>query len=78
MLLALQAGWAAAHRPLRWSRVYGLIVLYSASGQDMGTCARAGMRLGMGIVAMLVLAQVNPELPAPHLAVAVSRSASCC
>ena len=41
--------------------VYGLIVLYSSSGQDLVSVRRAGMRLGMGIVAMLVLAQVNPN-----------------
>ncbi len=33
--------------------VYGLIVLYSSSGQDLGSVWRAAMRLGMGIVAML-------------------------
>ena len=41
--------------------VYGLIVLYSSSGQDLGSVWRAGMRLGMGIAAMLLLAQVNPN-----------------
>lgn len=41
--------------------VYGLIVLYSSSGQSLPSVARAGMRLGMGVVAMLVLAQVNPN-----------------
>ena len=41
--------------------VYGLFVLYSASGQSLPSVARAGMRLGMGVVAMLVLAQVNPN-----------------
>jgi len=40
---------------------YGLVVLYSASGQDIGTVIRAGIRMGMGTVAMLVLAQVNPN-----------------
>ena len=42
--------------------VYGLIVLYSASGQSLGTVLRAALRLGVGSVAMLVLAQVNPNL----------------
>ena len=41
--------------------VYGLIVLYSSSGQDLVSVRRAGMLLGRGIVAMLVLAQVNPN-----------------
>jgi rod shape determining protein RodA len=41
--------------------VYGLIVLYSASGQSVATVTRAGIRLAMGGVAMLVLAQVNPN-----------------
>lgn len=40
---------------------FGLIVLYSASGQSLSTVARAGVRIGMGVVAMLVLAQVNPN-----------------
>lgn len=41
--------------------VYGLIVLYSASGQSLPTVVRAGIRLAMGGAAMLVLAQVNPN-----------------
>src|SRR5262245_11720930 len=41
--------------------LYGLIVLYSASGQNMGTVLRAGARLFLGTFAMLVLAQVNPN-----------------
>ncbi len=41
--------------------VYGLIVLYSASGQDWGTLLRAGARMGIGAVAMVALAQVRPQ-----------------
>jgi len=41
--------------------VYGLVVLYSASGQNVPTLIRAGAHLGMGAVAMLLLAQVNPN-----------------
>ncbi|TLY73647.1 MAG: rod shape-determining protein RodA, partial [Gammaproteobacteria bacterium] len=41
--------------------VYGLIVLYSASGQNAGTIVRTLMRLILGTVAMLVLARVNPN-----------------
>src|SRR3984885_9902089 len=41
--------------------VYGLVVLYSASGQSLSTLIRAGGHLGMGAVAMLLLAQVNPN-----------------
>jgi rod shape determining protein RodA len=41
--------------------LYGLLVLYSASGQSLSTVVRAGVRLGMGVAAMLVLAQVNPN-----------------
>jgi rod shape determining protein RodA len=40
---------------------YGLVVLYSASGQSLSTLIRAGAHLGMGTVAMLLLAQVNPN-----------------
>jgi rod shape determining protein RodA len=41
--------------------LYGLIVLYSASGQSIGTVGRAAARLFMGTIAMLVLARVNPN-----------------
>ncbi|MDB6088340.1 MAG: rod shape-determining protein RodA [Gammaproteobacteria bacterium] len=41
--------------------VYGLIVLYSASGQNVDTIVRTVVRLGLGTVAMLVLARVNPN-----------------
>jgi rod shape determining protein RodA len=40
---------------------YGLVVLYSASGQSLPMVIRAVARLFMGAVAMLVLAQVNPN-----------------
>jgi rod shape determining protein RodA len=40
--------------------LYGLVVLYSASGQSIDTVVRAAIRLGLGAVAMLALAQVKP------------------
>jgi rod shape determining protein RodA len=40
---------------------YGLVVLYSASGQNVPTIYRTIGRLALGTVAMLVLAQVNPN-----------------
>jgi len=40
---------------------YGLVVLYSASGQNTGTVVRTVMRLILGSIAMLVLARVNPN-----------------
>jgi rod shape determining protein RodA len=40
---------------------YGLVVLYSASGQSLGMVLRQVGHLAMGTVAMLVLAQVNPN-----------------
>src|SRR5690606_4168714 len=40
---------------------YGRIVLYSASGQSAGMVLRAVVRLGMGAVAMVVLAQLRPQ-----------------
>jgi rod shape determining protein RodA len=40
---------------------YGLIVLYSASGQSMPTVLRTVGRLLLGAVAMLLLARVNPN-----------------
>ncbi len=39
----------------------GLVVLYSASGQDWGTVLRAVARLCIGAVAMLALAQLRPQ-----------------
>ncbi|HEV7631556.1 MAG TPA: rod shape-determining protein RodA [Steroidobacteraceae bacterium] len=42
--------------------VYGLIVLYSASGQDLDTVIRAAVRLGLGTAALLALAQVKPAI----------------
>jgi len=41
--------------------VYGLIVLYSASGQNIATIIRTVLRLILGAVAMLVLARVSPN-----------------
>ncbi len=41
--------------------VYGLIVLYSASGQSTGMVLRQVAHLAMGAAAMLALAQVNPN-----------------
>ncbi len=40
---------------------YGLVVLYSASGQDVPTIVRTLVRIAIGTVAMLLLAQVNPN-----------------
>jgi len=40
---------------------YGLVVLYSASGQSMPTVLRTGARLLIGTIAMLLLAQINPN-----------------
>jgi rod shape determining protein RodA len=40
---------------------YGLIILYSASGQSLPTVYRTLGRLALGTAAMLVLAQVNPN-----------------
>ncbi len=41
--------------------VYGLLVLYSASGQSVGMVLRQVGHLAMGAAAMLALAQVNPN-----------------
>src|ERR1700742_2008848 len=40
---------------------YGLIILYSASGQSLPTIYRTLGRLALGTFAMLLLAQVNPN-----------------
>ncbi|HEY8052110.1 MAG: rod shape-determining protein RodA [Steroidobacterales bacterium] len=41
--------------------VYGLVILYSASGQSMPTVLRTVARLLIGAVAMLLLARVSPN-----------------
>ena len=41
--------------------VYGLVVLYSASGQSMATVLRTLARLLLGAIAMLLLARINPN-----------------
>lgn len=40
----------------------GLMVLYSAAEQDMGTVWRQAVRFGLGLGVMLVLAQIPPRL----------------
>ncbi|HXS29705.1 MAG TPA: hypothetical protein VN755_02630, partial [Steroidobacteraceae bacterium] len=40
---------------------YGLIVLYSASGQNWNMVLRAVVRLLMGAAAMMALAQLRPQ-----------------
>ena len=41
---------------------FGLIVLYSASGQNMAMVNRQAIRLGVGIVVMLAISQVPPRI----------------
>src|SRR5262249_52860548 len=40
---------------------YGLVVLYSASGQSVRMVSAAGIRLVLGTFAMLALARVSPN-----------------
>lgn len=40
---------------------YGLFVLYSASGQDIGDVKRQAVRMGAGFVMLIFLAQVKPR-----------------
>nr|VFK79488.1 MAG: rod shape determining protein RodA [Candidatus Kentron sp. SD] len=40
----------------------GLLVLYSASGQDLQLIARQGIRLGVAFGVMLMMAQITPHL----------------
>ena len=42
--------------------LYGQIVLYSASGQDWSSIIRGTIRIALGAIAMLTLAQVKPSL----------------
>jgi rod shape determining protein RodA len=41
---------------------FGLVVLYSASGQDMAMVKRQVLRLGFGLVVMLAISQVPPRI----------------
>jgi len=41
---------------------FGLVVLYSASGQNMAMVNRQAVRLGVGLVVMLVISQVPPRV----------------
>ena len=41
--------------------VYGLVILYSASGQSVGTVVRTVLRVIFGAIAMLLLARVSPN-----------------
>ncbi len=41
---------------------FGLVVLYSASGQDMAMVERQAIRLGFGLVVMLVVSQIPPRI----------------
>jgi rod shape determining protein RodA len=41
---------------------FGLVVLYSASGEQMDVVYRQGTRLGVGLAALLVLSQVPPHI----------------
>ncbi|MGK2924943.1 MAG: rod shape-determining protein RodA [Lysobacterales bacterium] len=41
---------------------FGLVVLYSASGGSLDTVYRQGVRIGLGLVALLVLSQVPPHI----------------
>ncbi|HWG77220.1 MAG TPA: rod shape-determining protein RodA [Steroidobacteraceae bacterium] len=41
--------------------LYGLIILYSASGQDVSTIVRTVLRLVLGVAAMLVLTHAKPH-----------------
>ena len=48
----------------------GLVVIFSASDQDWDVMMRQAIRLGVSLVAMVVLAQVSPETLrrlSPHL-----------
>ncbi len=40
---------------------FGLVVMYSASGQSLAMMDRQAMRMALSIVVMLVLAQISPR-----------------
>jgi rod shape determining protein RodA len=65
-LLPSWFGWPQLDAPLLLGLLllmaFGLVVLYSASGASMDTVYRQAMRIGAGLVALLVLSQVPPHI----------------
>ena len=65
-LLPGWVGWPQLDVPLLVGLLllmgFGLVVLYSASGGDLDTVYRQAVRLGAGLVAMLILSQVPPHI----------------
>ncbi len=51
--------------------VAGLVVLFSAAGEDVGVFLRQAARVGLGLVVMLAVAQVPPRILRARRAVAV-------
>lgn len=41
---------------------FGLFVLYSASGQDMGYVTRQAVRMAAGFMAIIIIAQISPRI----------------
>ena len=65
-LLPGWVGWPNLDGPLLVGLLllmaFGLVVLYSASGGDLDAVYRQAVRLGAGLVAMLILSQVPPHI----------------
>jgi rod shape determining protein RodA len=66
--LATRPGWWSHTHLDAWMLLFllmlggfGLFVLYSASGQDVGYVSRQAIRMGAGLVVLIVLAQINPR-----------------
>ncbi len=41
---------------------FGLVILYSASGESLAQVQRQGIRMGVGLIAMVMLAQIPPPV----------------
>jgi rod shape determining protein RodA len=65
-LLPSWFGWPQLDAPLLLGLLvlmaFGLVVLYSASGASMDTVYRQAVRIGAGLVALLILSQVPPHI----------------
>ena len=65
-LLPGWVGWPRLDPPLLWALLlligFGLLVLYSASGEDLSVVYRQGARIGVGLMAMLALSRVPPYI----------------
>ena len=57
---------------------FGLVILYSASGQEISTVYQQATRMGMAFVLMIAIAQLTPTQMAAKLALARELASPTC